>query len=174
MSVPMNDSARVGKVLVVDDDPSTRRLFQIMLEADGFACAEAGNTAAALDTLSLGGFDLVLCDLLLGEEDGLGLARQILGMEEGIGVVMITGIDDPALSEAAMELGASGYLVKPARRSELLLSVTNALRRQEVERRVADLTTSLEQVDDLLTASERDGVPPGDVVASLRRLRFSA
>lgn len=169
----MSSDASLGRVLVVDDDPSTRRLFQIMLEADGFDCEGVGNTAAALDALDAGEVDVVLCDLLLGDEDGMALARRILAGEHGVGVIMITGVDDPALSEAAIEFGASGYVVKPAGRSELLLSVTNALHRRRLERRVGELETALLEVDDLLAASARDEATSTDVVASLRRLRFS-
>lgn len=169
----MNGDAPLGKVLVVDDEPSTCRLFQIMLEADGFACEGVGSASAALDALEEGEFDVVLCDLLLGDDDGMALARRILDGDRSVGVIMITGVDDPELSEAAIEVGASGYVVKPARRSELLLSVTNALHRRKLERRVSDLETALREVDVLLAASvDADGAP-SDVVASLRRLRFS-
>lgn len=169
----MSSDASLGKVLVVDDDPSTRRLFEIMLETDGFDCEGVGGAAAALGALQEGDFDVVLCDLLLGDDDGMALARQILAGEHGVGVIMITGVDDPALSEAAIELGASGYVVKPARRSELLLSVTNALHRRKLERRVDELEHALRGVDDLLASSVREDATPIDVVASLRRLRFS-
>lgn len=170
---PEPSNAPPARVLVVDDDPSTRRLFQIMLEADGFDCEGAGDAAEALAALDGGGFDLVLCDLLLGDEDGMGLARQILDLEDGASVIMITGIDDPALSDAAMESGASGYLVKPVRRSEFLLSVTNALRRRAVEREVREFAGLLAKIDQLLASSAREGTSDADVVASLRRLRAS-
>ncbi len=169
----MSTDAPLGKVLVVDDDPSTCRLFQIMLEADGFACEGVGDAETARRALEEGGFDVVLCDLLLGNDDGMALARHILAGEHRVGVIMITGVDDPALSEAAIELGASGYVVKPVRRSELLLSVTNALHRRKLEHQVVDLQTALQAVDDLLEASACDDAVPADFVASLRRLRFS-
>ena len=130
-------------MLIVDDDDPTRRLFRIILEGEGFACEEAGDTTSALEAVAKG-VDIALCDVRLGDEDGLGLARRLLADEQPIGVVMVTGVDDPDMAETAIELGAYGYLVKPVRRSELLLNVTNAVRRRELELRQRELVTGLE------------------------------
>lgn len=131
------------KVLIVDDDDPTRRLFRIILEGEGFDCEEADDVATALDAVGQG-VDVVLCDVRLGNEDGLGLAKTLLANEQPLGVVMVTGVDDPRMAETAIELGAYGYLVKPVRRSELLLNVTNAVRRRELEVRQRDLVVGLE------------------------------
>jgi signal transduction histidine kinase len=131
-------------VLIVDDDAPTRRLFQIILEGEGFSCVDAGDAADALAAVRAGGVEVALCDVRLGEEDGLGLATTLLEDPSSIAVVMITGVDDPDMAEAAVTLGAYGYLVKPVRRSELILNVTNAVRRRELEMRQRDLVTDLE------------------------------
>ena len=131
-------------VLIVDDDDPTRRLFRIILEAEGFRCVEAPDTRSALGAVG-DGVDIVLCDVRLGDEDGLGLAKTLLARDElPVGVVMVTGIDDPDMASTAIELGAYGYLVKPVRRSELLLNVTNAARRRELELRQRELVSGLE------------------------------
>ena len=131
------------RVLIVDDDDPTRGLFRIILEAEGFSCEEAGDTESALAAVEHG-VDIVLCDVRLGDEDGLGLAKTFLASDQAMGVVMVTGVDDPDMAETAIELGAYGYLVKPVRRSELLLNVTNAVRRRELELRQRELVTGLE------------------------------
>ena len=130
-------------VLIVDDDDSIRLLFRTILEGEGFSCVEAEDTATALEAASAA-VDIVLCDVRLGTEDGLGLAKTLLQSEEPVGVVMVTGIDDPGMAATAIELGAYGYLVKPVRRSELLLNVTNAVRRRELELRQRELVSNLE------------------------------
>ena len=50
-----------------------------------------------------------------------------------VATVMVTGHDEPELAETALQLGAYGYLTKPFRREPLLIQVTNALRRRELE-----------------------------------------
>ena len=131
-------------MLIIDDDDATRQLFRIILETEGFECVDASDTASALEAVR-DGVDIVLCDLRIGDEDGLGLARKLLeDRDPPVGVVMVTGVDDPDMAETAIELGAYGYLVKPIRRSELLLNVTNAVRRRELEKRQRELVAGLE------------------------------
>jgi signal transduction histidine kinase len=130
-------------VLIVDDDEPTRRLFRIILEAEGFICAEAGTTEEALEAVR-DGVHLALCDVRLGDEDGLALAQTLLAASSPVGVIMVSGLDDPDMAETALVLGAYGYLVKPVRRSELLLNVTNAVRRRELELRQRELVVGLE------------------------------
>jgi signal transduction histidine kinase len=131
-------------VLVVDDDAPTRRLFRIILEGAGFDCRVAGDAAGATAEVAMGDIGVALCDVRLGEEDGLGLATSLLEHRSSIAVVMVTGVDDPDMAETAVALGAYGYLVKPVRRSELILNVTNALRRRELEMRQRELVVDLE------------------------------
>jgi signal transduction histidine kinase len=131
-------------VLIVDDDEPTRRLFRIILEGEGFSCVEASDVQGAVSAVASGDVAVALCDVRLGDDDGLGLAKTLLAGDAAIGVVMVTGLDDPDMAETALVLGAYGYLVKPVRRSELLLNVTNAVRRRELELRQRELVAGLE------------------------------
>ncbi|HUP85669.1 MAG TPA: ATP-binding protein [Acidimicrobiales bacterium] len=130
-------------VLIVGDDESTRRRFRIILEGEGFTCAEAGSTEDALEAVRQG-VDLALCDVRLGDEDGLALVQTLLAAEPPVGVVMISGVDDPDGAGTALVLGAHGHVAKPVRRSELLLSVTNAERMRELEVRQRGRVVGLE------------------------------
>ena len=58
---------------------------------------------------------------------------------------MVTGEDSPALAGRAFELGAYGYLVKPYRRGDLLITVSNALRRRQLEQQSRAYQRELEQ-----------------------------
>ena len=138
-----DDAVPGPTLLIVDDDAPTRRLFRIILESEGFDCVEAEDTRAALAAVA-DGVDIVLCDVRLGDEDGLGLAETLLGDDHPVAVVMVSGMDDPDMAATAIDLGAYGYLVKPVRRSELLLNVTNAVRRRELELRQRELVSGLE------------------------------
>ena len=48
---------------------------------------------------------------------------------------MVTGVDDCKVANAALEMGAYGYLIKPFETNELLINVANALRRRDISRR---------------------------------------
>jgi putative two-component system response regulator len=58
----------------------------------------------------------------------MDLIESLLSREDDdLAVVMVTGEDSPVLADRAFELGAYGYLVKPYRRGDLLITVSNAL-----------------------------------------------
>jgi CheY-like chemotaxis protein len=61
-----------GKILVVDDDPSLRRVLQVQLEQDGYDVAVAASAQQTLSVLQLRHFDLVITDLKMPGMSGLG------------------------------------------------------------------------------------------------------
>ena len=66
------------QVLVVDDEPGVRSVLRRGLEAEGYAVSEAGSMTALLRRLDEApSVSLITLDLMLGDEDGLSLARQI-------------------------------------------------------------------------------------------------
>jgi putative two-component system response regulator len=123
----------MARILIVDDDPEITKAVARILERDGHVTAAAANVRAARDAVERGPFELVLCDLNMPGESGMDLVRDVVAHEDDIAVVMVTGMDDPALADAALELGAYGYVVKPFRATELTIAVANALRRRRLE-----------------------------------------
>lgn len=130
-------------VLVVDDDPSAFDLAERVLGRRGHTCTAAGDPQSARDAIARGGIDLVLCDVRLGAHDGLELASDLLA-DSSVAVVMVSGVDEPALAIRALELGAYGYVVKPYRSHDLLINVVNAHRRSELEQAQRRHTQTLE------------------------------
>jgi putative two-component system response regulator len=65
--------------------------------------------------------------------------------DNDLAVVMVTGEENPELAERAFELGAYGYLVKPYRRADLLITVRNAMRRRQLEQQAKSYQRELEQ-----------------------------
>jgi putative two-component system response regulator len=66
-------------------------------------------------------------------ESGLGLANHVLADHPTTAVVMVTGLDDSALAQQALDSGAYGYVIKPFTPNELVIAVANALRRRTLE-----------------------------------------
>jgi DNA-binding NtrC family response regulator len=126
-------------VLVVDDDPTQRRLIQGVLEREGFRVAHADGGRAALDHLGSGApTDVVLLDLnmpgMSGQETLADMRAR--GFTQPVIVVTATGGIDTVV--AAMRAGASDFFVKPASPERILVSIGNALSmgafRTEVDR----------------------------------------
>ncbi len=123
----------MASVLIVDDEKPVRQLLTSYLADRGYTCVVADSSAAARDRLSAGSFELVLCDIKMPDESGLSLAEFILDSFPGTAVVMMSGIDDLAVVEEAVQLGVYGYLVKPLERNVVLICVINALQRRQLE-----------------------------------------
>jgi DNA-binding NtrC family response regulator len=122
-----------AKILILDDDPHIRRSIARVLTFHRFICGTAADLKDARAQLSSGAYDLVLCDIRLPGESGLDLLKHIKQDYPDIAVLMITGIDQPTVASEAFELGAVGYLVKPFQDNELIISVSNALKRREID-----------------------------------------
>jgi len=120
-------------ILIVDDDLQIRTFMKDLLDSFGYNCADASCAAEALEAFDQITFDLVLCDIDLGDDNGLELAKTLRGKRSDTAIIMVTGIDDSTLAETALDFGAYGYLVKPVRINEVLINVSNALRRRSLE-----------------------------------------
>lgn len=131
-------------ILVVDDDEQVSRLLVRILETAGYRCVAARNGAETADILEAETFAVALVDLLLGPESGLGLAEQILERSPTTAVLILTVIDDQEMARMALDLGVSGYLLKPFTPNEILINVANALRRRELEMEFARNREGLE------------------------------
>jgi len=125
----------MARILVVDDDPKVRDALGNLIEGLGHDCTCVASASQARDELQAGRFDLMLCDINMPGESGLDLARHVLRSGPDVAVVMATAVDNADVAETAIELGAYGYLIKPTGRNEMRITVSNALRRRELELR---------------------------------------
>ena len=108
------------RLLLVDDDPSLRKLLAATFEGFDVGLTEAGSASEALAALSEELPDAVVLDVAMPEVDGLTLCRQLKSeaRTRQIPVVLLTGSD--ASAAAARSVGAEGYVRKPFRPLELL------------------------------------------------------
>jgi len=122
------------RVLVVDDNPTNRRVALNMLKAAEMEVTEAGSGAAGLAALRQARrddapFDLAIIDSEMPEMTGFELARAVRA-DAAIGgtpLVMLTSSGRPGDGQRCRELGIDGYLPKPASRSDLLEALKTVL-----------------------------------------------
>ena len=108
----MSDELKT-RLLVVDDEQSIRRLCMTIGTALGFSCTEAESAEAALPRLEADTPDIVLTDLKLPTQTGVGLLKQIKAMLPRTEVAMMTGHGSVESAVQAMKLGAYDYIGKP-------------------------------------------------------------
>jgi DNA-binding response OmpR family regulator len=119
-------------VLAVDDDPTMRELIGDYLQQNEFRVTTVGDGAAMQAALADGVIDLIVLDLKLKGEDGMGIARR-LRSESTIPIIMVTGRCEEADRVMGLEMGADDYLTKPFSPRELLARIRTVLRRRHAE-----------------------------------------
>jgi DNA-binding NtrC family response regulator len=104
------------KVLVVDDDYSTRDLLTTILTTAGYEAVSVGTLNGAFQMITEDEPDAVIADVRLEGYNGLQLAALT---PRPIPIIMVTGYSDPALEQQARQMGAD-YLLKPVQPQTLL------------------------------------------------------
>jgi Flp pilus assembly CpaE family ATPase len=103
------------KVLLVEDNAVSAQLAKTMLaRADGsvFEVKTAESLMGALDLLGTGRFDVILLDLSLPDSEGIGTLTTIRVHAPRVPVLVLTGSDNEALANSALQHGAQDYIVK--------------------------------------------------------------
>jgi two-component system response regulator PilR (NtrC family) len=124
---------KIPHILVVDDEPSMREVLEFMLQKEGYTvtCAESGQQAIAL--LEKTHFDLLLCDIRLGDITGLEVLRASKEQDPDTVVIMISAYATTETAVEAMNSGAYDYVPKPFDNEELKQTIANALKLKTIE-----------------------------------------
>jgi len=116
------------KILVVEDDAQMIALLEKYLSGEGYEVIVAGNGADAITAASLKEPDLVLLDIVLGEEDGRDILRE-LRLISDVPTIFLTGRGLESERIAGLKLGADDYIVKPFSLGEVSARIESVLRR---------------------------------------------
>ena len=116
---PADTTARVHRILVVDDDEALLDALARSLEKAGARVAPYRSFEDARQALEREPFDALVTDVRLGPSNGLQLAIIARQRHPNMHVIVMTGFDDPVLRAEAAKIGVP-YLLKPVRATELL------------------------------------------------------
>jgi two-component system OmpR family response regulator len=120
----------LATILVADDDGHIREVVRYALEKAGHRVIEAADGAQALAQVEGDQVDLAVLDIIMPEQDGLEVCRQIRARGE-LPIVFLTSRDEEIDRVLGLELGADDYMVKPFSPRELTARVKAVLRRTQ-------------------------------------------
>ena len=154
-------SVRPPSVLIVDDDPAIRHLFERWLSSHGYSVASAADGEAALEAVREQPPDVVLLDVAMPKLSGVDVCRRIKqdNATRLTPVILVSAVDGVADRITGLAAGADDFLSKPVNPAELLTRVGAVVR---VKRYTDDLDSAASIVTTLATMIEsRDGHSEG-------------
>ncbi len=114
-------------ILLIDDDPSLRRVTEYNLSQNGFFVITAASGQEGLEAFTHQMPDLVVSDVKLGDMNGLDLLAQIKQVSAEIPVIIITAFGSIEMAVQAMQKGAFTFITKPFDRLTLIHACKKAL-----------------------------------------------
>lgn len=116
------------RIMIVDDAPIVRLMLKDILVFNGYeVIAECVNGMEAVEKYKELSPDLVTCDIVMPEKDGIEALGDILEHDPNAKVVMVTAVDQRESLMKAIRKGATDYIVKPFENERVLSAVKNAL-----------------------------------------------
>ena len=124
---------KIPHILVVDDELSMRELLEVLLTRQGYKISCAENGQKAISMIEQTDFDLLLCDIRLGDITGLDVLRASKKKNQNTVVIMISAYATTETAVEAMNEGAYDYVPKPFENEELIQTIANALALKTIE-----------------------------------------
>ena len=151
-----------AQVLVVDDEPDLRTLYELTLLREGYRVEAAGSLAEAWTQLEAKKFDAVITDMRLPDGQGLELLHRMLAQQRGERCIVMTAYGSAENAVEALKAGAFDYLTKPVDLKQFRSVVASAIQDHGAAARARSAAGPARQ------ATAGEGLPSGQ--AALERL----
>ncbi|RFU48412.1 response regulator [Paraburkholderia sp. DHOC27] len=121
-----------AKIIVLDDEAELRNMLQRFLSGQGFEVRVVEDSKRLDRYLQREPYDLLVLDLMIGEENGLEICSRLRAEGQTLPILMLTAKGDPLDKVVGLETGADDYLAKPFLPRELVARIRALLRRQKI------------------------------------------
>ncbi|MGB9696986.1 MAG: sigma-54-dependent transcriptional regulator [Ignavibacteria bacterium] len=129
------------KILIIDDDESTRESLSIFLQELNYETHIAENGKKGIELAKKILPDLVITDIKMPDIDGLEVLSEVKSIDELIQVIIITAFDDMGSTITAMQKGAYDYIEKPIDINRLKISVFRSLESRRLSKKLEVVST---------------------------------
>ncbi len=119
----MDNSSK--RILIVEDDQFIREFYQELLSSEGYNIDVAADGEIASQKALVGGFDLILLDIMLPKKNGLQVLRDLKAQPPKApnkAVVVLTNLGQDSIIKQCFDLGAEGFLIKSALNPDQVLT----------------------------------------------------
>ncbi len=147
-------SSTRGTVFLLDDEPGMLKALTRLLKAEGFTVRAFTSAKTFLESYHPEELSCLVLDVAMPELNGLELQQRLTQAGWLLPIVFLTGRGDIPMSVQAIKAGASDFLTKPVKDTDLLGAVRAALQRAAAQRDLISETALLRQRYDSLTPRE--------------------
>ncbi|MGV8827763.1 MAG: sigma-54-dependent transcriptional regulator [Breznakibacter sp.] len=144
----------MAKILVIDDQKSIRNTLKDILEYEGHEVIVAEDGLDGLDKFNAGKFDVVLTDIKMPNMDGMEVLEKIIATGTDAPVIMISGHGNIDTAVEAIKKGAYDFIEKPLDLNRLLVTIRNAIERNNLVVETKVLKRKVSKAYDMIGASE--------------------
>lgn len=127
----MKSNMIMSRILIIDDQEPIRRVLREILENEKYMVDDAGNGPTALQMIKEQEYDVVLCDIKMPDMDGMKVL-QLVKESSDVPVIMISGNSTTNEAADSIKQGAFDFISKPPDLNRLLITVRNALDKQNL------------------------------------------
>src|SRR6202044_3828715 len=124
----LHSTQPLGRVLVVEDDPSVQKALKRLFETEGYTVEVQANGQSALESFQAAPPAVIILDLRLPKLSGSDLCKVVKAQAPELPIVVLSATSDVSDKVLLLELGADDYVTKPFSPRELLARVRAALR----------------------------------------------
>lgn len=148
----------MANILIIDDEKSIRNSLKEILEYEKFKTEEAEDGKSGLRKLKEGKFDLVLCDIKMPKMDGIEVLEKAQEESKEVPFIMISGHGNIETAVEAIKQGAFDFIQKPLDLNRLLVTVRNALDRNDLVEETKKLRKKVNKSKATDIIGESDGI----------------
>ena len=129
----MDTAAQKPRALIIDDDPSLRRLVQVVFERDGFETSVANEGSEGVRQALINPPNIIILDIMMEGLHGFEVCKMLRANSSlrRTAIIIISGKSYKPDIDMAMELGADSYVVKPFSPKELLEIAIQKMKERE-------------------------------------------
>lgn len=128
-----------GRVMVVDDEENIREVLSNYLDSLGYEVVTASDGEDALRKFEVGGYDLIISDLLMPTIDGLELLKAVREKDRDVIFLMITGYPSIETAVDAIKQGAYDYITKPFHMEDVKIRIERSFEKKNLRDRLSTI-----------------------------------
>ena len=140
-------------ILIIDDEKAIRKTLSEILSFEGYKIDEAGDGEEGFKKFTDKQYDVVLCDIKMPRIDGIEFLERARANNPDIPIIMISGHGNIETAVEAVKKGAFDYISKPPDLNRLLITLRNAIERQELVTEAKVLKRRVTKVQEMVGES---------------------